>query len=168
MCLPFMTRGENSSTTSEARALASREGLKGELQRLLAAVKKRMRSPDASEEKIRLKERRSSLIVFPALPVSPMPLCQQAPLSWFVVSLFEMIDNHKKCLAESFPNFVLFVEPPSIESLEDMEAGRGPIFNSRKAEQVLLEITSVTKKAKERVEALTRQHYQRLTNDMER
>ena len=168
MCLPFMTRGENSSTTSEARALASSEGLKGELQRLLAALKKRMRSPEASEEKNFLKERRSPLIVFPALPVSPMPLCQQAPLSWFVVPLLEMIDNHKKRLAESFPNFVLFVEPPSIESLEDMEAGRGPIFNSRKAEQVLLEITDVTKKAKERVEALMRQHYQRLTNDMER
>jgi lysophospholipase L1-like esterase len=49
-----------------------------------------------------------------------------------------------------------------------MEAGRGPIFNSRKAEQVLLEITDVTKKAKETVEALMRKHYQQLTKDRER
>ena len=79
-----------------------------------------------------------------------------------------MIDNHKKRLAETFPNFVLFVEPPSVESLEDIEAGRGPIFHSRKAEQVLLQITDVTSKAKERVELLMRQHYQRLTNDLEK
>ena len=167
MCLPFMTRGDNSSATNEAREHASSEGLKGELIRVLVALKQRMRSPESSDENPCLKERSRPLIVFPALPISPMPLCQQAPLSWFVVPLLEMIDDHKKRLAESFPNFVLFVEPPTIESLEDMEAGRGPIFNSRKAEQVLLEMTDVTKKAKERVEALMRQHYQRLTNDME-
>jgi lysophospholipase L1-like esterase len=166
MCLPFMTRGANSGTTDEAREQASNDGIKGELMRVLSALKERMRLPDTIYDTTNIKEQ-GPLVVFPALPTSPMPLCHRAPLSWFVVPLLEMIDNHKKRLAESFPNLVLFVEPPSLESLEDMEAGRGPIFNSRKAEQVLLEMTDVTKKAKEKVEALMRKHYQQLTNDME-
>jgi lysophospholipase L1-like esterase len=167
MCLPFMTRGANSGTTDEAREQASNDGIKGELMRVLAALKERMRLPEAVQNTTGMKDQ-GPLVVFPALPTSPMPLCHSAPLSWFVVPLLDMIDNHKKRLAESFPNLVLFVEPPSLESLEDMEAGRGPIFNSRKAEQVLLEMTDVTKKAKERVEVLMRKHYQQLTNDRER
>lgn len=169
--LPFMTAGVNSGTSNEARQHASNQGLKGELIRVLTALKEKMRLPAAVGDNTTTNDcmiqQRGPLVVFPALPTSPMPLCQRAPLSWFTVPLLEMIDNHKRRLAESFPAFVLFVEPPSVDSVTDMEAGRGPIFASRKAEQVLLEITDVTKKAKDKVEAMMRQHYQRLTNDLE-
>jgi len=107
------------------------------------------------------------LVVFPALPMSPLPICQQAPLSWFIVPLLQMIDNHKKRLAERFPNSILFVESPSPAQVRDIEADRGAIFESRTSEQILLNWTDVTQRAKERVESLMKQHYQRWTTDQE-
>eukprot|EP00547_Thalassionema_nitzschioides_P017907 CAMPEP_0194242546 /NCGR_PEP_ID=MMETSP0158-20130606/8051_1 /TAXON_ID=33649 /ORGANISM="Thalassionema nitzschioides, Strain L26-B" /LENGTH=503 /DNA_ID=CAMNT_0038977657 /DNA_START=232 /DNA_END=1743 /DNA_ORIENTATION=- len=109
---------------------------------------------------------RGPIVVFPAIPAAPThPLVQCWPLSWFTVPLLRAVDNHKRLIAERFPNSVLYVEQPSTSSVEDMEAGRGPIFDKRKAEEVLLSLTDATKKAKEKVEKLMQQHYERWTKD---
>jgi hypothetical protein len=67
MCLPFMTRGANSGTTDEAREQASNDGIKGELMRVLAALKERMRLPEAVQNTTGIKDQ-GPLVVFPALP----------------------------------------------------------------------------------------------------
>ena len=111
--------------------------------------------------------RRRTLVVFPALPSQPIPMFQQAPLAWFLVPLLQTIDMQKKLLAERFPDLVLFVDSPSQEVIREMESGQGPWNASRKSEQVLLAITDVTQRAKEKVEQLMKLHYQRWTKDSE-
>jgi lysophospholipase L1-like esterase len=166
MFLPFMMPSNDRATISSEEPIDSpKTGLKEELTRILSALRIKMPSTEGKPDHTLHQVRRHPLVVFPALPVSPMPLCHQAPLSWFVVPLLQMIDNHKRRLADSFPNLVLFVEAPSLKSMKDLEDGLGPIVTSKKAEQVLLELTDVTQKANDRVKALMKEHYHRLTND---
>jgi lysophospholipase L1-like esterase len=181
--LPHMMSGTNSSMSQQARENASPLGITGEFQRLMQTVKNRMRFQLQSDNdtegdigktgftlgKADIKSnQRGPLIVFPAIPTTvPSPLSKQAPLSWFILPLIEKMDQHKKLLAEKFPHLVLFVESPSRQAIKDLEEGRGPIVASRRAEQVLLTVTDATQRAKEKVEELMKQHYQRWTIDVE-
>jgi hypothetical protein len=101
------------------------------------------------------------------MPASPLPVFQHAPLSWFVLPLIRKMDHNKEALARRFPDMVLFVPPPSNQTLRDIERGEGQLFKSRKAEQVLLTITDVTQRAKEKVEELMKEHYQQWAKDRE-
>lgn len=176
--LPFMM---NKTGTAENNGTS----IKDELVKVLHALKQRMNLDLLDDSSISLRKSKSGdgntelvtkkftsrgpVVVFPAIPAAPThPLVQCWPLSWFTVPLLKAVDNHKKRLAEKFPNSVIYVEQPSTSSLEDMEAGRGPIFNKRKAEEVVLSLTDVTKKAKERVEKLMQQHYERWTQDADK
>ena len=175
--LPFLMKGEGTSTKKPT----SEDGLKGEFLRILDALKDRMnldlpKSAENDESNdagidvstvSKRKKRQGPLVVFPALPASPIPIFHRAPLSWFVLPIISMMDHNKKVLAEKFPNMVLFVEQPSTEVLRQIEDGRGPLIADRKTEQVLLNISDATQRAKEQVERLMRQHYERWTNARE-
>jgi len=171
------------------------DGIKGELLRVLHALQRKMMKLDVSinnddnnnKNTITTSEKQQNndsiavvlkttdetsssdgpLVVFPALPISTPthPFMYKQPLSWFVIPLLRKIDHHKKLLAERFPNAVLYVESPSASSMEDMEAGRGSIYNKRKAEEVLLRWTDVTKKARDKVERLMKQHLEQWSNN---
>jgi hypothetical protein len=159
--LPLMMQGENASTTSEDKA----GSLKDALLRIIHALQSKMKLdlPDESEDSSKIAtspmERRGPLVVFPAIPASPLPLTQYPPLSWFLVPLLKMMDHNKKLLAERFPGLVLFVDPPSPSDFRDIEAGRGELHASRRAENVLLQLTNVTQRAQEKVKNLMDQHY---------
>ena len=92
---------------------------------------------------------------------------QQALLAWCLVPLTQTIDMQKKPLAEWFPNLAPIVDSPSQEVIRQIESRRGPWNASRKSEQVLLAITDVTQRAKEKVEQPIQLHYQRWTKDSE-
>jgi lysophospholipase L1-like esterase len=98
------------------------------------------------------------LIVFPALPYEPTVLRQHVPLSWFVVPLLDMVDRHKRALAEMYPGRVVYVEPPDRQVLMDAEAKRGDQWQDFR---VLLKLDDIAHHVKERVERLMEQHYDR-------
>ena len=105
--------------------------------------------------------RRRPLVVFPALPVSPLPIFHSQPLRWFALPLFRRIDNYKREVARRFPGEVLFVESPSDDVFAQIEQGKGRLWNERRREQVLLRLTDITQRARERVEGVMRQHYEK-------
>lgn len=110
--------------------------------------------------------RRRPLVVFPALPVAPLPVFHSAPLSWFALPLIRRVDNYKREVARRFPGEVLFVEPPTLEVYSDIDKGKGPLWDERRTEQVLVQLTDVTQRARERVEALMKEHYEKWASRM--
>ena len=103
--------------------------------------------------------RRGPLVVFPALPVSPLPIFHSQPLRWFALPLFRRVDNYKREVANRFPGEVLFVETPTDDVFSQIEQGKGTLWDERRAEQVLLRLTDVTQRAREHVELVMRAHY---------
>ena len=163
--LPFMMGSEDKDESAD-------EGIKGGLLRVIEALRNRMKislpvDTNPKDEASEQQQRRKPMVVFPAIPGEPFPLFHRAPLSWFLVPLLQALDHQKKLIAEQFPDLVLFVDSPSYEDIRDVEAGRGPLTASRRAEKVLLATTDVTQRAKEKVEKLMKQHYQRWTTDAE-
>jgi lysophospholipase L1-like esterase len=110
--------------------------------------------------------RRRPLVVFPALPVAPLPVFHSAPLSWFALPLIRRVDSYKREVARRFPGEVLFVEPPTLEVYSDIDQGKGPLWDERRTEQVLVQLTDVTQRARERVEALMKEHYEKWASRM--
>lgn len=159
--LPLMMKGKNASTTSEYKAGSLKDALLGIIHALQSKMKLDLRDECNDSSKITASpmECRGPLVVFPAMPASPLPFTQYPPLSWFLVPLLKMMDHNKKLLAERFPGIVLFVDPPSPSDFRDIEAGRGELHASRRAENVLLQLTNVTQRAQEKVQKLMDQHY---------
>ena len=171
--LPFMMRGENASSTAETEPTGLKERLVGIIHALQSKMKldlSKERDKDSSSmatsphREQPPDSHRGPLVVFPAMPSSPLPLTHYPPLSWFLVPLIRMMDHNKKLLAQRFPGLVLYVDPPSSEDFRDIEAGKGELYASRRAEKVLLQVTDVTQRAQEKVKQLMSQHYE---NDSE-
>lgn len=106
--------------------------------------------------------RRRPLVVFPALPVSPLPIFSSHPLRWFALPLFRRVDNYKREVANHFPGEVLFVETPTDDVFSQIEEGRGSLWDERRTEQVLLRLTDITRRARLSVETVMKQHYDNL------
>lgn len=105
--------------------------------------------------------RRKPVVVFPALPVSPLPIFHSQPLRWFALPLFRRVDNYKRKVAERFPGEVLFVETPTDDEFSQIERGAGSLWEERRTEQVLLRLTDITQRARANVENVMRQHYEK-------
>jgi hypothetical protein len=69
-------------------------------------------------------------------------------------------------VARRFPGEVLFVEPPTLKVYSDIDEGKGPLWDERRTEQVLVQLTDVTQRARERVEALMKEHYEKWASRM--
>jgi lysophospholipase L1-like esterase len=107
----------------------------------------------------RRRQHRGPLVVFPAMPASPLPLTHYPPLSWFLVPLIRMMDHNKKLLAANYPGLVLYVDAPTPDEFRDIEAGKGELHEGRRAERVLLQLTDVSQRAQEKVKELMDKHY---------
>lgn len=105
--------------------------------------------------------RRRPLVVFPALPVSALPIFHSAPLRWFALPLFRRVDSYKRQVAARFPGEVLFVDTPTDDEFSEIEQGTGALWDERRREQVLLRLTDITQKARERVEEVMKEHYKK-------
>jgi lysophospholipase L1-like esterase len=170
--LPFMT-ARRPSHKSQHGAEAEKNGIQGELGRILMALESKMirrilpteeqrrsehdngDSKDASDAS-RDRSNKGPLIVFPAMPFEPTTLGRRFPLSWFVSPLLQMIDRHKQRLSELYPGRVLFVPSPDSTTWSDFEAKRGPQWQDF---FVLLKLHDIANDAKERIEQLMQRHY---------
>ena len=103
--------------------------------------------------------RHPPLVVFPAMPVSMVPDFHKPPMSWFIFWMFQRLEHYKRAIAQQFPGEVVFVEAPprelfvSKKALKEEEKGQP-------AEEVLVAITNVRERVKERMNQ-TLQDYRR-------
>lgn len=102
---------------------------------------------------------RRPLVVVPELPIAPLRLFHLVPLCWFLIPLFRAMENNKKFLSASFPDYVVFIPQPDLQWWSDVEAGLGPIRENIRSERLLLRSTDVTRNARERIQKLMRQFY---------
>jgi lysophospholipase L1-like esterase len=150
-----------------------------ELQRLLDTLKKKMKLQPKKEESLSRIEPLShhtthdthrsqdhndgpispskfdkAIIVLPAIPTNPINFLRYPPLSWLAFPLFQMLEAQKRSLALENPGSILFVEEPTMEIIEEIEAGRGILHAKKRTEEVIFRITDLSRKAKAKVEAV--------------
>ena len=120
-----------------------------------------------NKERIALQKnytRRRPLVVFPALPVSPLPIFNSQPLRWFILPLFRRVDNYKREVAKRFPGEVLFVDAPTEDIFAEVEKGTGTLWDDRRGERLLLRLTDIQQKARMHVESIMSEYYEKWAN----
>jgi hypothetical protein len=101
------------------------------------------------------------IVVLPGLPARALPIFRKAPLRWLAVPIVDILDMHKRGLAQSHPGEVVFVPPPSIDDLTEYENCRGEFWQQRSDEQIALCLRDVRKHECRRIEADLRTYYQK-------
>jgi len=174
--LPFMMSPQRARRLEETTKGNIEGGLKGELVRIVHALGSKMgirslsdsevsrpkdesMTKDLSPHHYQQERERNPLIVLPALPFSPIELCQISPLKYFVVPLIRAMDHNKQVLARRYSDLVCYVESPDSNVFSDAEARRGDLWEDSQTDRVLLNMTDVGLNVQERVEALMREHY---------
>jgi hypothetical protein len=166
--MPHMTRGATSSLKDGTERIVG--GLRNQLRTIVDALEKKMDLKDEKEpntekessiqaETNGLQSLRRPLVVVPELPIAPLRLFHLVPLCWFLIPLFRAMENNKKFLGASFPEYVVFTPQPDLKWWSDVEAGLGPIRENIRSERLLLRTTDVTQNARERIQELMRQFY---------
>lgn len=161
--MPHMTAGAKSSLKEGTERVMG--GLRNQLRSVLRALDEKMDlDPEEPVETNRvpgsdIQNLRRPLVVVPELPIAPLSLFQLVPLSWFLIPLFRAMENNKKLLSTSFPDYVVFIPQPDLQWWEDAEAGFGPIKDAIKQERLLLRTTDIAQNALERIQDLMKQHY---------
>jgi lysophospholipase L1-like esterase len=168
--MPHMSGGMNDSTPPVG-------GLKNELFRVLQALQAKMgpmdldlkdngdgevptsassHEMDSSSSDNRLKR---PLVVVPELPVAPLQLFRLVPLKWFLVPIFRAMENNKRFLAKTFPDYVLFVDQPDLHWWTDDVGGIGPVRENIQQEKLLLRATDTAQAARDRIRGLMEKYY---------
>ena len=110
---------------------------------------------------------RHPLVVVPELPVAPLQIFKLVPLCWFLVPIFRAMENNKRFLASSFPDYVVFVHQPDLCWWTDPEMGIGSIRENIEQEQLLLRVTDSAKNVRERIEQLMKKYYDAKEEEIE-
>ena len=111
------------------------------------------------ENRKQIETMRHPLVVVPELPVAPLELFQLVPLCWFLVPIFQAMENNKRFLASCFPDNVVFVHQPDLCWWTDDEMGIGSIRENIQQERLLLRVTDSVRSGRERIEELMRNYY---------
>ena len=168
--LPHMTRGAMSSLKDGTERIAG--GLRNQLNRIVDALDEKMdkssegdefndivRSKDEYGTDWQQESSRQPLVVVPELPIAPLRLFRLAPLCWFLIPLFRGMENNKKFLSASFPEYVIFVPQPDLKWWSDAESGLGLIRDNIRQERLLLRTTDVAQNVRDRIQQLMKAHY---------
>ena len=99
------------------------------------------------------------LIVLPGLPARALPIFHKLPLRWLAVPIVDKLDDHKRQLAKSHPDEVIFVEAPTVASIVQYENQRGPIWKQRQTEDTLLALRDVHRRTCRRIETDMYKYY---------
>jgi hypothetical protein len=99
------------------------------------------------------------LIVLPGNPASVLPSFQIYPVKWLTVPILAIADNHKRQLAETHPDHVLFVEPPMRATIGEFEDQQGPLWRKRCTEDTLLELRDVRRRECESIASNMKRYY---------
>ena len=100
------------------------------------------------------------LFVLPAMPARALPsLRSMIPLRWLAIPVFDMMGRKKKQFARSNSDSVLFVEGPSFHDIVDYEEHRGPVWDRRSDEDVLLSLRDIGQEESDAIEEAMEKYY---------
>jgi hypothetical protein len=143
-------------------------GLKNELFRVLQALQGKMGQMDLDrtgsdtdgtvhgEDTSTLKR---PLVVVPEIPVAPLQLFRLVPLKWFLIPIFRGMENNKRFLARTFPDYVVYVDQPDLQWWTDDDAGIGPVRENIQQEKLLLRVTDTAQAARDRIQGVMKKYY---------
>jgi hypothetical protein len=115
-----------------------------------------------TEKKLPQQQKRSGpIIVLPGMAARALPIFRTIPLRWLAVPIVDIMDNHKRALAESHPGEVMFVEAPTIEGISEFEEQRGAIWKQREQEDTLLALRDIDRSTCVKVETDMKEYYAR-------
>ena len=102
----------------------------------------------------------STLFVLPAMPARALPsLRRRVPLRWLAIPAFDAMDRKKKRLARLNPGSVLFVDGLSFQDIVEFEEHRGPIWEQRRHEDVLLSLRDIGQQESKDIEKAMEKYY---------
>ena len=104
--------------------------------------------------------RKSPLVVLPGLASRSLPVFRPVPLNWGAVLVVDILDMHKRRLAQSCPDEVVFVPPASPNEMSEYESCQGKMWQQRCEENTLLAIRDVRRHECRRVEKELRNYYE--------
>merc|ERR1711915_972446 len=85
------------------------------------------------------------LVVFPMMPPLMIPAFQKVPLLWMATPLTGMIENNKRRLRSLYgSNNVACIDAPTSDAAGTYEEQRGPLWECRQSDDVLLCLRYVT------------------------
>jgi len=102
----------------------------------------------------------SALFVLPAMPARALPsLRRKIPLRWLAIPAFDAMDRKKKRLARLNRGSVLFVDGLSFQDIVEFEEHRGPIWEQRRHEDVLLSLRDIGQQESRDIEEAMEKYY---------
>jgi lysophospholipase L1-like esterase len=126
---PFLLTGDDVEFRKQAQERGG--SYSRELCRVMQVLQPRLRKP-TNALKSNSREKSSSspasprprlpLVVLPGMPAGALPIFRPYPLHWAAVPFVDYMDRHKQRLAESRPDDVLFVPPPTLQGICEFEA----------------------------------------------
>jgi len=99
------------------------------------------------------------LVVLPGMPARALPIFRTLPLRWLAVPIVDIMDKHKRNLAQCHPGEVLFVDAPSIDELTLYENEQGDIWSDHCGEDTVLALRDIRKSDRHRIERHMKEYY---------
>lgn len=99
------------------------------------------------------------LFVLPGMPSRAVPILRQAPLSWFAIPVFDLMDRKKKKLAREESPTVSFVRGPGLHEIIEYEHGMGRIWNERQKERVVMSLKDIRKEECQSIQDAMKRFY---------
>ena len=103
--------------------------------------------------------KKSPLVVLPGLASRSLPVFRPAPLNWGAVLVVDILDMHKRRLAQSCPDEVIFVPPASPNDMQEYESCKGKMWQQRCEENAVLALRDIRRHECRRVEKELRDYY---------
>lgn len=107
----------------------------------------------------RIHNKKYPLVVLPGLPSRTLPIFSAAPLNWGAIPIVDILDMHKRRLANAHPGEVMFVPPPSVNQMVQYESCQGDIWRQRCQENTILALRDVRRHDCHRVTKELRKYY---------
>jgi hypothetical protein len=105
------------------------------------------------------------MVVLPGMPSRALPIFQRAPLRWIAVPIVDIMDSHKRNLANRHHGEVLFVDAPSPNEMADYSAQKGGYWRQQQDDNLLLNLRDIKRRHARRIEADMKQYYLRRNNN---
>jgi len=109
------------------------------------------------------------LVVFPGLPNAALPVFQNIPICWYggpPISFYgstavDILDAHKRDVACSFPEDIVFVRAPNRELATEYMELKGMYFEKRQMEEVVLSVRDISDEESEEREQVLKSYYEK-------
>jgi lysophospholipase L1-like esterase len=103
--------------------------------------------------------KKSPLVVLPGLASRSLPVFRPVPLNWAACLVVDILDMHKRRLALSCPDEVMFVPPASPYEMQEYESCQGKMWQHRCEENTVLALRDIRRHECRKVEKELRDYY---------